>query len=161
MSLCQLNWIMFCKYQCAYGPKDHCRKPSHTRSIKCGCLAHFLIKQLYTQPKVVEITFYHRTHLSQWRAYTWCTRPWICFTNVFICSTHRSQKLKDYIWNQLGLRYTVKQIYDKHKAIWWARVNVGEPMTKDDFIKAQNIVYWDWKHKRGSWCLHRNPTIFI
>jgi hypothetical protein len=30
----------------------------------------------------------------------------------------------------------VKQIYDKHKAIWWARINVGETMTKDDFIKA-------------------------
>ncbi len=34
-----------------------------------------------------------------------------------------SQALKDHIWTQLGLGYTIKQIYDKHKAIWWARIN--------------------------------------
>jgi hypothetical protein len=47
----------------------------------------------------------------------------------------RHKALKDHIWTQLGLGYTVKQIYDKHKAIWWARINVGEEMTKDDFIR--------------------------
>jgi hypothetical protein len=46
-----------------------------------------------------------------------------------------SQALKDHIWIQLGLGYTVKQIYDKHKAIWWVRMNAGEAMTRDDFIK--------------------------
>jgi hypothetical protein len=46
-----------------------------------------------------------------------------------------SQALKDHIWTQLGLGYIVKQIYDKHKAIWWARINAREMMTRDDFIK--------------------------
>jgi hypothetical protein len=50
----------------------------------------------------------------------------------------------------LGLNYTVKQIYDKHKAIWWARINVREAMTKDDFIRQQNIADLDRKHtKKG------------
>jgi len=40
-----------------------------------------------------------------------------------------SQALKDHIWTQLSLGHIVKQIYDKHKAIWWAWVNVGEAMT--------------------------------
>ncbi len=35
----------------------------------------------------------------------------------------------------------------KHKAIWWAWVNVREPMTKDDFIKLY-IAYLDRKHKK-------------
>jgi hypothetical protein len=35
-------------------------------------------------------------------------------------------KLQEFIWIQLGSRYIVKQIYDKHKKIWWARANVGE-----------------------------------
>jgi hypothetical protein len=48
----------------------------------------------------------------------------------------------------LGLGYTVKQIYDKHKAIWWARINVGEAMTRDDFIKQQDNAYLDRKHKK-------------
>ncbi len=61
---------------------------------------------------------------------------------------HEWQALKDHIWIQLGLGCTMKQIYDKHKAIWWARINVGEAMTRDDFIKQQNIAYLDHKHKK-------------
>jgi len=35
-----------------------------------------------------------------------------------------SQVLKDHIWTQLSLRHMVKQIYNKHKVIWWAWVNM-------------------------------------
>jgi hypothetical protein len=59
-----------------------------------------------------------------------------------------SQALNDHIWTQLGLGYTVKQIYDKHKAIWWARINAGEVMTRDDFSRQQDIAYLDRKHKK-------------
>jgi hypothetical protein len=41
-----------------------------------------------------------------------------------------SQTLKDYIWAQLSLGYTTKQIYDKHKTIWWECVNAGQNMTR-------------------------------
>jgi len=70
-----------------------------------------------------------------------------------------SQALKDHIWTQLGLGYTVKQIYDKHKAIWWARINVGKTMTRDDFIKQQDFAYLDHKKKKWGWRLHQNPAI--
>jgi len=72
-----------------------------------------------------------------------------------------SQGLKDHIWTQLGLRYIVKQIYDRHKVIWWDRINVGETITRDDFIRHQNIVYLYCKHKKGSWHLHKNSTISL
>jgi hypothetical protein len=45
-----------------------------------------------------------------------------------------SEALKDQIWAQLSLGYATKLIYDKHKTIWWERVNVGQSMTGDDFI---------------------------
>jgi len=45
-----------------------------------------------------------------------------------------SQALKNHIWTQLDLGYTITQIYDKHKAIWWAIVNARESMTRDDLI---------------------------
>jgi len=61
----------------------------------------------------------------------------------------------------LGLGYTVKQIYDKHKVIWWARINAGETVTRDDFIRQQDIAYLDHKHKKGSWRLHQNPAISL
>jgi len=54
-----------------------------------------------------------------------------------------------------------KEIYDKHKAIWWECVNVGESMTRDDFIWLQDIAYLDRKHKKGGWRLHINPAISI
>ncbi len=54
-----------------------------------------------------------------------------------------------------------KQIYDKHKTIRWERVNAGQSMTKDDFIRLQDIAYLDQKHKKGSWHLHTNPAISI
>jgi hypothetical protein len=55
----------------------------------------------------------------------------------------------------------VKQIYDKHKEIWWAQVNANEWMTWDDFLRLQNIAYLNWKHKRGTWCLCKNPTFLF
>jgi hypothetical protein len=57
-----------------------------------------------------------------------------------------SQVLKDHIWTQLNLGHAIKQIYDKHKAIWW----VGKAMAQDDFFKQQDIAYLDRKHKIGS-----------
>jgi hypothetical protein len=72
-----------------------------------------------------------------------------------------SQAFRDHIWTQLGLSYTVKQIYNKHKAIWWVRINAKVAMTKDDFIRQQNIDYLDYKHRKRSWCLHQNPTISL
>jgi hypothetical protein len=61
----------------------------------------------------------------------------------------------------LSLSHTMKQIYNKDKAIWWARVNARETMTWDNFIKQQDIAYLDQKHKIGSWCLHKNLAISI
>jgi hypothetical protein len=45
-----------------------------------------------------------------------------------------SHKLNEFIWTQLGLWYIVKQIYDKHKEIWWEQANASEQMTQDDFL---------------------------
>jgi hypothetical protein len=55
----------------------------------------------------------------------------------------------------------MKQIYDKHKEIWWAWKNASVVMTKDDFLQLQDIAYLDQKHKRGIWCLHKNPAFSI
>jgi hypothetical protein len=55
----------------------------------------------------------------------------------------------------------MKQIYDKHKDIWWAWANAGERMTRDDFLQFQDIAYLDQKHKKGIWRLHTNPTLSI
>jgi hypothetical protein len=55
----------------------------------------------------------------------------------------------------------MKQIYDKHKEIWWAQPNAGEWMTWDDFLQLQYIAYLNWKDKKGTWHLHTNSTLSI
>ncbi len=55
----------------------------------------------------------------------------------------------------------MKEIYDKHKEIWWAWANVSEPMNWDDFLQLQDIAYLDQKHKKGIWGLHTNLTLSI
>jgi len=81
--------------------------------------------------------------------------------NHLFFAPRMSQALKDHIWTQLSLGYTVKQIYDKHKAIWWAKINVGEVMTRYDFIRQQNVAYLDHKHKKRNWHLHQNLAISL
>jgi hypothetical protein len=53
------------------------------------------------------------------------------------------------------------QIYDKHKAIWWVKINARKAMTRDDSIKQQDIVYLDRKHKKRSCRLHKNSAISL
>jgi hypothetical protein len=110
---------------------------------------------------VAEIIFYHRPHtrVNGEPAHGKHDLDSIARTSFF--APRMSQALKDHIWTQLGLGYTVKQIYDKHKAIWWARINAGEAMMRDDFITQQDITYLDRKHKKGSWRLHQNLTISL
>ncbi len=40
-------------------------------------------------------------------------------------------------------------------------MNVGQSMTRDDFIRLQDIAYLDQKHKKGSWRLHTNLALSI
>jgi hypothetical protein len=34
-------------------------------------------------------------------------------------------------------------------------------MTRDDFIRQQDITYLDHKHTKRSWRLHKNPAISL
>ncbi len=121
----------------------------------------FSIKCLYTRPNAAEITIYHKVHTRIDGSFTHGEHDPKSISPMSCYAPHMSQGLKDHIWAQLNLGYTTKQIYDKHKAIWWECVNVDQCMTQDDFIRLQNIAYLDWKHKKESWHLHTNPVISI
>jgi len=137
VALCLLIWLSgnyVCRYECGYGPKDHYEDPIHMKSIKHSSLTHFSIKRFYTRPDVVEITFYHWTHIWANGDPTHNACDPRSTSQMSTYDPLVSRKLKEFIWTQLGLRYTVKQIYDKHKEIQWAWVNVGECMTQNDFL---------------------------
>jgi hypothetical protein len=110
----------------------------------------FSIKRLYTRPNVVEITIYHKAHTRIDGSFAHGEHDLESIFRMFRYAPCMSQALKDHIWAQLNLDYTTKQIYDKHKTIWWERVNANQNMTRDDFIRFQDIAYLDQKHKKMS-----------
>jgi len=110
---------------------------------------------------VADITIYHRAHTRINGSFAHGEHDLESIYRMFRHAPYMSQALKDHIWAPLSLGYMTKQIYDKHKAIWWEHVNASQSMTPDDFIWFQNITYLDQKHKKGSWHLHTNPAISI
>jgi hypothetical protein len=121
----------------------------------------FSIKCLYTRPDVAEITIYHKAHTQIDGSFAHGEHDSKFISCMSRYAPRMSQALKDHIWAQLRLGYTMKQIYDKHKTIWWEHVNAGQSVTQNDFIRLQNIAYLDRKHKKRSWRLHTNPAISI
>jgi hypothetical protein len=104
--------IMFCRYECGYGLEDHCKDPNHMRSF--GPLFH---QEVLNMAKCVGNHFLPLdSHLGKGRSCSWCMWPKVHITYVSICSTHVSQ-VKGVYMDPLGLGYTMKQIYDKHKKI--------------------------------------------
>ncbi len=110
---------------------------------------------------MAEITIYHKAHTRINGSFTHCEHDPKSISRMSLYVPCMSQALKDHIWVQLNLGYTTKQIYDEHKIIWWERVNAGQNMTRNDFIRLQDIAYLDRKHKKGSWRLPTNPIISV
>jgi hypothetical protein len=92
---------------------------------------------------VAEITIYHKAHTRTDGSFAHGEHDPESISRMSRYAPRMSQALKDHIWAQLNLGYTTKQIYDKHKTIWWERVNAGQNMTQDDFIWLQDIAYLD------------------
>ncbi len=121
----------------------------------------FSIKRLYTRLDVAKITIYHKAHTQINGSSAHGEHDPKSISRMSCYAPRMSQTLKDHIWAQLNLGYTTKQIYDKHKTIWQEHVNASQNMTRDDFIRLQNIAYFDQKHKKGSWHLYTNLAISI
>ncbi len=83
---------------------------------------------------MAEITIYHKAHTQIDGSFAHGEHDPKSISRMFYYVPRMSKTLKDHIWAQLSLGYMIKQIYDKHKTIWWEHVNVGQSMTQDDFI---------------------------
>jgi hypothetical protein len=93
---------------------------------------------------------YHKAHTQTNESFAHGEHDLKSISRIFHYASCLSQALKDHIWAQLNLGYTTKQIYHKHKTIWWERVNAGQSMAQYDLIQLQNIEYLDYKHKKKS-----------
>jgi len=91
---------------------------------------------------VVEITIYHKAHTQIDGSFAHGEHDSESISHMFHYAPCMSQALKDHIWAQLSLGYTTTQIYDKHKVIWWERVNASQIMTRNDFIRFKTLHIW-------------------
>jgi uncharacterized protein YpbB len=87
------------------------------------------VKHLYTQPDVAKITISHKAHEQIDGSFAHGEHDLESISCMSHYAPSMSQALKDHIWAQLNIGYTTKQICDKHKIIWWERVNAGQSMT--------------------------------
>jgi hypothetical protein len=132
------------------------------KSIKRGYLTQFLIKQMYTQLEVAKIIFYHQLHTQADGKPMHGKHDLDSIMWPYVFAPQISQALKDNIWIQLGLSYTINKYMTNIKQyIWWARINARKWMTSDKFMREQDIAYLDPKHKRKSYHLHKNLTISL
>ncbi len=99
---------------------------------------------------MAEITIYHKAHTQTDGSFAHGEHDLESIFRMSRCAPRMSQALKDHIWAQLNLAYMTKQIYDKHKTIWWECVNANQNMTLNDFIRLQDITYLDRKHEERS-----------
>jgi hypothetical protein len=93
------------------------------------------IKCLYTRPNVAEIMIYHKAHTQVNGSFAHGGHDPKSISPMFRYVPCMSQALKYHIWAKLSLGHTTKQIYDKHKTIWWECVNAGQSMTRNIWIK--------------------------
>ncbi len=84
---------------------------------------------------MAKITIYHKAHTRTDGSFAHGEHDPKSISCMSCYAPRMSQALKDHIWAQLNLGYMTKQIYDKHKTIWWEHVNAGQSMTQDDFIQ--------------------------
>jgi hypothetical protein len=91
------------------------QKPQPHEVNQAQFLTHFSIKRFYTWPNVVEIIFYHQTHTQANGDPTHDACDLGSTSHMSTYAPRMFHKLKEFTWTQLGLRYIVKQIYDKHK----------------------------------------------
>ncbi len=91
------------------------------------------IKRIYTWPNVVEIIFYHQIHTQVNGDPSHGACDLGSTSRMSTYAPHMSPKVEGVYMDPIRvIWYTMKQIYDKHKEIWWAQANVDEGMTWDD-----------------------------
>jgi hypothetical protein len=78
---------------------------------------------------VAKIVIYHKAHTQSDGSFAHGEHYLEFIYRMFRYVSCMSQTLKDHIWAQIRLGYMTKQIYDKHKSIWWECVNVSQNMT--------------------------------
>ncbi len=78
---------------------------------------------------MTKITIYHKAHTRTNGSFAHGEHDPESTSHMSCYVPCMSQTLKDHIWAQLSLGSTTKQIYDKHKVIWWEHVNAGQNMT--------------------------------
>ena len=101
-----------------------------------GCQCGFVVKRLYLQPSVAEISYHEMNHVN---------------LMGFFChgatktghksrfSSHLSPQVREFIMSHLRLGLSIPQIMGKHRKRFMEVCQRGEELTRDLFISEQDI----------------------
>ena len=101
-----------------------------------GCQCGFVVKQLYLEPTVAEITYHQMKHVN---------------LSGFFChgatktghksrfSSHLSPEIREFIMSHLRLGLSIPQIMAAHRQRFMEVCERGEELTRDLFISEQDI----------------------
>ena len=101
-----------------------------------GCQCGFVVKQLYLEPAVAELTYHQMKHVN--------LGGFFCHGSTKIghkCrfSSHLSPHVREFIMSHLRLGLSVPQIMGKHRKRFMEVCSRGEELTRDLFISEQDI----------------------
>jgi hypothetical protein len=115
---------------------------------KNGCNPKFLVKRLLKYPNVVKIQWYNMDHMHEDGTPTHGALD----LDLILCTSfqvpHISKCIKEWIEERLERGFITKQIYEKHKKVWFNAWVFGIEALKDDYLNLKSIRYYENKMKK-------------
>ena len=101
-----------------------------------GCQCSFVVKRLYLEPEVAEITYRQMQHVN--------LKGFFCHGATKAghksrFSSYLSQEVREFIMTHLRLGLSIPQIMGKHRKRFMEVCERGEELTQDLFISEQDI----------------------
>jgi hypothetical protein len=101
-----------------------------------GCQCNFVVKRLYLEPSIAEITYHEMKHVN--------LKGFFCHGSTKTghksrFSSHLSQEVREFIMTHLHLGLSIPQIMAKHRKRFLEVCESGEELTRDMFICDQDI----------------------
>ena len=101
-----------------------------------GCQCSFVVKRLYLQPAVAEITYHQMQHVNLKGVFCHgATKT----GHKSRYSSHLSADVREFIMSHLRLGLSIPQIMAKHRKRFMEVCERGEELTRDLFISEQDI----------------------
>ncbi len=119
------------------------------------------MKRLLNYPNVVEIQWYNMDHTCEDGTPTHGTLD----LDLILCTSsqfpHISKHIKEWVEKRLDKGFITKQIYEKHRKMWFNVWVFGIEVLKDDYLNLKSIWYYENKMRKGTQKWHNKDMMNV